>query len=345
MVPLHELGALLGDADAAEEWSVLTGRSLLAVDVDAPGTDAVPAALATLPCLTVAVSAGHPAVDPTPFDVLLTPDPTLAARPGWVPVDDPGLALADLGQRAGAQPLATAAVKALLRLTEQLPTWEAVAAESAAYSMLLGSEAFWAWRNSTPVKTPPPPDPAGAVVLRREGDTLYVELNRPEARNAVDRALRDGLVEAMHLVADDPTIEEAVLSGRGASFSAGGDLNEFGTVRDPALAHAVRLTRHPGLAVARCRDKVTAHLHGACMGSGIEIPAFAHRLVAQRDAFFGLPELAMGLMPGAGGTASITARIGRHRTCWLIVSGQRIGAETAEAWGLVDEVVEAFPPS
>jgi enoyl-CoA hydratase/carnithine racemase len=80
-------------------------------------------------------------------------------------------------------------------------------------------------------------------------------------------------------------------------------------------------------------------LHGACLGAGIELPAFAQRVVAADDARIALPEGSLGLIPGAGGTVSIRHRIGSRRTLDLIVSGRQIDAATAQSWGLVDEVV------
>ena len=74
----------------------------------------------------------------------------------------------------------------------------------------------------------------------------------------------------------------------------------------------------------------------ACIGAGIELPAFLERIVATGDAFFQLPEVAMGLIPGAGGTFSICRRIGRQRTAWMALTNDRIDAETARSWGLVD---------
>jgi hypothetical protein len=333
---LDDLAELLAP-DAIEEWSVLAGRDVLAVDLDGgrwSGGAATP--LAALPCLKVGVASGPDlsAAVLAGFDVLLTTGTDVDG--GWVAVDDPLAEIERLAERVRAQPRASVALVSLLRLTEALPVWEGVVAESSTYSMLLGSEAFLAWRAATPRKGHAPGDPATAVLIGRDGDELHVELNRPEVRNAVDRSVRDGVVAAMGLVLADPTIERVVLTGRGPSFSAGGDLDEFGTVGDPALANAVRLTRHPGYAVARVADRVEARVHGACMGSGIEIPAFAHRVVASPDSVFGLPELGMGLVPGAGGTVSVTKRMGRHRTNWLVISGARIDAVRACAWGLVD---------
>ena len=79
-------------------------------------------------------------------------------------------------------------------------------------------------------------------------------------------------------------------------------------------------------------------MHGACIGSGVEIPAAAARLIVVGDAYFQLPEIRMGLMPGAGGTVSIGRRIGRHRACYLALSTTRLRAPIALAWGLADGI-------
>ena len=74
------------------------------------------------------------------------------------------------------------------------------------------------------------------------------------------------------------------------------------------------------------------------MGAGCELAAFAGNVVAAADATFSLPELGMGLVPGAGGTVSVTRRIGRHRAARFAITGDRIDAPTAQRWGLVDEL-------
>ena len=74
------------------------------------------------------------------------------------------------------------------------------------------------------------------------------------------------------------------------------------------------------------------------LGSGLEMAAFCGWVDAQEDSVFGLPELSLGLIPGAGGTVSVTRRIGRWRTAYLVLSGRTLGAETALAWGLVDAI-------
>jgi enoyl-CoA hydratase/carnithine racemase len=176
------------------------------------------------------------------------------------------------------------------------------------------------------------------VLLDRDEDTLTITLNRPERHNAYSTAMRDALIEGLELARLDPSITEVRLRGAGPSYCAGGDLAEFGTA-SPAAAHLVRLARSAGRLVHELRDRVTVDVHGACIGAGVEIPSFAGRVNARPDAFFQLPELAMGLIPGAGGTVSLTARIGRWRTAYLALTADRIPADTALAWGLVDAIV------
>jgi enoyl-CoA hydratase/carnithine racemase len=153
--------------------------------------------------------------------------------------------------------------------------------------------------------------------------------------------MRDALVDAFELVRADSSITRVHLRGEGPSFCSGGDLDEFGTFDDPASAHLIRLQQSAGRAIDAVGARVTAHLHGACVGSGIELPAFAAEVVADPATFVSLPEVMLGLVPGAGGTVSLPRRIGRHRTARLGLTGERIDAATALAWGLVDRIAPA----
>ena len=109
---------------------------------------------------------------------------------------------------------------------------------------------------------------------------------------------------------------------------------------DLAGAHSTRMTHMPARYLAACRDRCTFHVHGACIGAGIELPAFAARLVAQPGTTFRLPEVGMGLIPGAGGCVSIPRRIGRQRTALMAILGESVSAEIALAWGLIDEIAD-----
>jgi enoyl-CoA hydratase/carnithine racemase len=184
-----------------------------------------------------------------------------------------------------------------------------------------------------------------AVAVDRTGDTLWVTLRRPHVRNAVDTVVRDGLVAAFGLAAADPSIARVEWRGEGPDFCSGGDLGEFGTTPDPATAHLVRSTRSPARVLARATAtaRVEARVQGACIGAGVELAALAHHVVADPGARFRLPELAMGLVPGAGGTATIPRRIGPQLTAWMALTGTAVDAATAHRWGLADEIVALDP--
>ena len=234
-------------------------------------------------------------------------------------------------------PIAASVLVQLLRLTAQLPLGPALTAESLAYSTLQSGPEFARWLAAHRAVAPAPHSDTGpAVLMQREEDTLLLTLNRASNRNAMTMELRDALIEALQLVQADDSIASVLLDARGKCFSTGGDLTEFGTAPDPATAHAVRTLALPGRELAAVAGRVNVRVHGACVGSGIEFPAFAGRIEAAADSWFQLPELQFGLIPGAGGCVSIARRIGRQRTAWLALSGARIKAATALDWGLVD---------
>lgn len=285
--------------------------------------------------IVVGTSATTPAVDADAYDVLLTDEADPPAP--WVQGD-----LAELEAAVAATPRAAVTLAQVLRASASLPVVDALVVESLAYSTLQHGAEFRAWlagrrRRERPAAEREP------VALTRAGDRLEVVLQRPEVHNALDAVLRDALCEAFDLVALDPSIAHVDLRGAGPSFCSGGDLDEFGTATDAAEAHEIRLARSVGRRVAACADRVTAHVHGSCIGAGVEIAAFAHRVVADPATTFRLPEVGIGLVPGAGGTVSVPRRIGRHRTAHLGLTGQVLDAATARAWGLVDELAPVTP--
>jgi hypothetical protein len=236
------------------------------------------------------------------------------------------------------RPLASVSLALLLRGCERRSIGEGLVAESAVYSTLQAGPEFAAWRSQRRARDRRAEE-APAVLTRREGSELIVTLNRPAVHNAFSMAMRDQLIEALGIAQADPSLR-VVLDGAGPSFCSGGDLEEMGSRPDPATAHVVRLRRSVGVILASMANRVEARIHGACMGAGIELPAFVNRVVARRDAKIGLPEVDLGLIPGAGGTVSVSRRAGRHRAAWLALSGKTVDAETALSWGLVDEVVD-----
>jgi enoyl-CoA hydratase/carnithine racemase len=218
-------------------------------------------------------------------------------------------------------------------------------AESATYSLLQAGPEHRRWLAGRPA---PRGERGGwddrgdeRVRVTAGAGTLRITLTRPAVRNAVDAAMQRALTDALLVAAADPGVR-VVLDGAGPTFSTGGDLGEFGSLADPASAHVLRLARSPGRVLARLADRTTAVVHGACHGAGVELPAFAGRVVARPGTTFTLPEVAMGLVPGAGGTVSLPRRIGRRRTAWLALTGHPLDVATALAWGLVDAVAD--PP-
>jgi len=278
----------------------------------------------------------------------------LAVIVGVAPVDGPGtlapetaalvdVVVADPGPVAAmveASPLASVTLALALRAAPALGLAAGLAAESAAYSMLQAGPEFARWRAATPRRERAAGTAAAGPPVRveRAGDELRITLNRPARHNAVDAGLRDGLVEALLVACADASVRRVVLDGAGPSFCSGGDLDEFGTLPDPATAHLVRLTRSPARLLARLGPRLEVRLHGACIGAGIELAAYAGRVVARPDTVISLPEVGLGLIPGAGGTVSLPRRIGRHRTAELALAGRPIDAATALRWGLIDAI-------
>jgi len=256
-----------------------------------------------------------------------------------VTVDSVPEVLAELTQRCQRWPHASSVCDDVLRTVDpDGPTLAGVITESLAYSTLQAGPEFARWLDERgPARMPDIADP---VQAQREGDTLRINFNRPQRHNAFSTDARAALLEALAVALLDPSVTGIVLSGNGPSFCSGGDLAEFGTFADPASAHLARTRHSPALALdaltARLGRACRAEVHGAVMGSGLEMAAFCGWVAAQDDSVFGLPELGLGLIPGAGGTVSVTRRIGRWRTAYLVLSGHTVGADTARAWGLVD---------
>jgi enoyl-CoA hydratase/carnithine racemase len=271
------------------------------------------------------------------FDILLSAD--LGAPRPWVGLAPDRLeaAIEDLERAVAAQPVAAAVAAQVLRTSLVVAFEAALVQESAAYSMLLASDGFRAWRAAHPPRSRPL-DAGPRVRVETRGDTLVLSLDRPARRNAFDAAMRDELCEALAFALDHPDAPRVVLGGEGPAFSAGGDLDEFGAAPDPGQAHMIRTLRMPARLVRALGPRAEARLHGACVGAGVEVPAAAARVTARPGAVFRLPEVAMGLIPGAGGTATIPRRIGRHRAAWMAISGAETDLATALAWGLVDEI-------
>jgi hypothetical protein len=309
----------------ADRFSALGGQPLLAVEAAGWQRPALP-----LQALVIGLDEAGvlPAVDPADFDLLLTS----AANPPapWAPISD----LPRIEAYTADFPGATVILAEVLRLTEQLPLAAALQVESLAYSTLLGGAEFARELKDYPA-LPPVKTSLNPIMIDRDGDHVTLTLNDPANRNAMTAAMRDALYEALANLLDDPSQPTVTLRGAGACFSVGGDLREFGSADDLAEAHQVRTLHSCARALYELGDRATVELQGACIGSGLEITAAANRRVAAPNSWFQLPELGMGLIPGAGGTVTVARAIGRHRTAWLLLTGCRLRARQAAGWGLV----------
>ncbi|MGA6205136.1 enoyl-CoA hydratase/isomerase family protein [Nocardia testacea] len=325
---------------------------VLIVDLDGADGATARAAAARMaawggPAVGVCSGAIGPDLAPLTAALDLTYAPAETADRAVVGVPDLDRARTDFLACVRWCPQASYIAAQVLRASENLPPAAAIDVESLAYSTLQGGAEFGAWldeRRRLGRPLPPPPETA-PVLLSAEGDTLRITLNRPERRNAYGTALRDGLVEALRTAIVAEAFDRIVLDGAGASFCSGGDLDEFGHTPDIATAHLIRTRGGAARLMARLADRIEVRLHGHCVGAGIEISAFAGRVVAAPDTVVRLPEVAMGLIPGAGGTVSVPRRIGRWRSLHLFVTGTALGAEQARAWGLVDEISERAVPA
>lgn len=262
----------------------------------------------------------------------------VATRPrACVAVRDPSAEAQALAAAAARCPQAALVLAQVLRASESLPVPAALDVESFAYSMLLGGAEFRRWLDGRGGR-PPAALVAEPVLTRRDGDRLLVTLNRPERRNAYGRQLRDALTDALRVAVLDPDVRRVILDGAGPAFCSGGDLAEFGTAPDLVTAHFVRTLGGAGRLVSELKDRTEIHLHGPCVGAGVEIPAFAGTVIADEGTTFTLPEVSMGLIPGAGGTVSIPRRVGRWRTLYMALTGRPLNAKTALSWTLIDRV-------
>ncbi len=258
-----------------------------------------------------------------------------------VTVESSATALAEVIARYDRWPQAATVCDDVLRTVHPAaPARAGVITESLAYSTLQSGGEFAAWlRQRGPASAPALSDP---VVAARDGDTLQIRFNRSARHNAFSNDARAALLEALDVARFDESVDEVVLSGNGPSFCSGGDLAEFGSFTDPASAHIARVRHSPALVLdeltGRLGRRCRARIHGQVLGSGLEMAAFCGWVVAHRDSVLGLPELSLGLIPGAGGTVSVTRRIGRWRTAYLVLSGRTVDAATALGWGLVNAI-------
>lgn len=327
---------------AARDWypqiseSGVVSNVVRFIDLDAPQPSKLDA-LASRVCLVIGVTRNPTAQTQEVaqlLDLTLTTFPI--NDPAFIHVPDLETAMSAISVAVEHRGRSALVLAATLRQTSQLPIAEALAAEASAYSTLLAGPEFADWLSARTSKKIVATE-IERVLTSITGNTLNIRMNRKLRLNAIDAAMRAELVEAFSIAIADPTLD-VKFTGIGPCFSNGGDLREFGTTPDVATAWAVRMTQHPGWFLSQIAERTTVHMHGHCIGAGVEMPAFASQVIADPETTFFLPELAMGLIPGAGGCVSIPRRIGRWRTLWLVLTGTRLNAQEALAFGLIDDI-------
>ncbi len=164
-----------------------------------------------------------------------------------------------------------------------------------------------------------------------------VRLHRPDKRNALSVGLRRKLVAVLQQLDSDAGVRAIVLAGSPRVFAAGADLAEIADAG--AIDMMLRDTLRLWSAIARLDTPMVAAVRGMALGGGFELALHADLIVAGDNARFGLPEIKVGLMPGAGGTQRLLRLLGRQRTLRLLLTGDTLSASQAQALGIVNEVV------
>jgi 3-hydroxyacyl-CoA dehydrogenase len=168
--------------------------------------------------------------------------------------------------------------------------------------------------------------------LSVEGDIAVLTLNSPPV-NALSAAVRDGLYAGVQQAIDDPAVKAIVLICAGKTFIAGADISEFGKAPKGASLAEVQGT------VENSPKPVIAAIHGTALGGGLEMALVCHYRVAVPSAKCGLPEVKLGLLPGAGGTQRLPRIVGPEKALEMVTSGEHVGAKSAAEMGLIDEIV------
>jgi 3-hydroxyacyl-CoA dehydrogenase len=170
------------------------------------------------------------------------------------------------------------------------------------------------------------------VSLRREGNIGVIVIDNPPV-NAFGVAVRAGVLAALIRACEDEAIEAIVLRCAGRTFMTGADISEFGKPpKSPSFPEVIA-------AIDACEKPVIAALHGNALGGGLEVALGCHYRVALAGARLGLPEIKLGVIPGAGGTQRLPRLVGVEKALAMILSGAPIAAEEAHAAGLVDAII------
>jgi enoyl-CoA hydratase/carnithine racemase len=178
------------------------------------------------------------------------------------------------------------------------------------------------------------------VIYEKRDSIAYITLSRPKVLNVYNIQMRDELYQILGAIRDDPEVMVVILKGAGErAFCAGADLSEFLTAPSPIIARQVRWERDVWGLFLSLPQPIIAALHGYVLGDGIEMALCCDLRIASEDAQFGTPEVALGIIPAAGGTQTLPRTVGRGRALEMLLTGRRISAKEAYEAGLVNIVV------
>ena len=178
------------------------------------------------------------------------------------------------------------------------------------------------------------------IIYEKKEQIAYVTLNRPQALNAYSVQMRDDLYEVLSAIRDDDEVRVAILKGAGdKAFCAGADLTEFLTAPSVVKARKIRAARDLWRLFLSIPQPLIAALHGYVLGSGMEIALLCDLRIASDDVVFALPEVGLGIIPGAGGTQTLPRIIGLSWSLDMLLTNRRLTSDEAYRIGLVNRVV------
>ena len=182
---------------------------------------------------------------------------------------------------------------------------------------------------------------AATLTYETAGGVAVLALRREERRNAINRAMIADLTEAVGAFESDAAARVLIVTGAGSAFSAGADIKERAENADDMSVQRTSLHISPLFRRLELMDKVIiAAINGAAVGGGCELALACDLRVAARSAVFALPEVRLGILPGAGGTQRLPRVVGPARAKEMMLLARYLDAPAALAWGLVNEVVD-----
>jgi enoyl-CoA hydratase len=177
------------------------------------------------------------------------------------------------------------------------------------------------------------------IIYEIKKNIAYITLNRPKALNALNAALMSELAQALHDAEAQTEVHVIVIKGGAKAFAAGADLKELMN-KDLATLYLENFIAKDWEEVSKCRKPVIAAVAGLALGGGCELALMCDLVIAGRSAKFGLPELSVGTIPGAGGTQRMTRIAGKAKAMDMCLTGRFLSAEEADVYGLISRCVD-----